>query len=867
MTVTSNTEIQFKVSLSGGHQTTPELEFFATDAAVALLETASLEAHIHARPAALVALAWQMRQKDTRRALALADEAQACMATTVLENGEHKRLEARLMLIRGEAKYLFDELDAAQTLVDSAMLAFVDLADAIGLADSHYLQSYIAIGRGNAERRHAELLAMIAVVEAVEPVRAVLAKATLARSEAFGDSGTARDRWEGQLLTESIGHSAGNCHIEFFLGILAYFESDFVRSIRHFDLSYSLALETGQIARAISAASNIGTVFDSLNDHSVALEWRQRELDLARSADWPSSHANALVMTADTLRNMKRFDAAHDMLRESMARLAAMAYSRSYAIALEVLGKLEFDRQHFDIALETFQLLEQRAIALCAADLLFIATCGQGEALLHLDHPQLALEKAQAALDTAKSNAASQIRALRVLAEIHARHPLLPTAYTTAANPSLHYSQMALDLAATIENFTIPGELLDTVAREYARMGDYQKAYEFGLQATAARVKIQSVEANNRAVATQIRHETESAHANSERNRLLAAAHAERADALEKANGTLEQLGSVGREITSNLEASAIFAALDRHVHALLDATTFWIYRIEPDGKTLRMVFGVEGGQTVATHVTRMDDPLRQVARCARERKEFVQHVPPGTIVPIDGTLETLSLMFAPLTVGDRLLGVMTIQSITANAYSDREVAIFRTLCAYGAIALTNDERTRELLDTNKELARLSITDRLTGLFNRLRLDQVLEDRVLHSRRYSSCFSIVLLDIDHFKSVNDKYGHPVGDQVLVDVARLLAEGTREVDVVGRWGGEEFLIICPDTAFDGAMAAAEKLRGLIASHSFDIVGYKSASFGVTTVRPNDTIPTMMARADEALYRCKANGRNCVEGSIS
>jgi diguanylate cyclase (GGDEF)-like protein len=123
----------------------------------------------------------------------------------------------------------------------------------------------------------------------------------------------------------------------------------------------------------------------------------------------------------------------------------------------------------------------------------------------------------------------------------------------------------------------------------------------------------------------------------------------------------------------------------------------------------------------------------------------------------------------------------------------------------------------------------------------------------------------VLLDIDHFKSVNDKYGHPVGDQVLVDVARLLAEGTREVDVVGRWGGEEFLIICPDTTFDGAMAAAEKLRELISNHSFSVVGSKTASFGVATVRTNDTIPALMARADSALYLCKANGRNCVEGS--
>jgi len=173
------------------------------------------------------------------------------------------------------------------------------------------------------------------------------------------------------------------------------------------------------------------------------------------------------------------------------------------------------------------------------------------------------------------------------------------------------------------------------------------------------------------------------------------------------------------------------------------------------------------------------------------------------------------------------------------------------------------EARTSELVEKNKELERLAVTDRLTGLFNRLKLEQVLDEELSRSKRYASSFALVLLDVDKFKSVNDTYGHPVGDQVLMDMARLLADGSREVDVVGRWGGEEFLIVCRDTEAIGAAALAEKMRLSIASHTFAVVGSKTSSFGVSAVRADDTIKDMVARADSALYRAKEAGRNRVE----
>lgn len=167
------------------------------------------------------------------------------------------------------------------------------------------------------------------------------------------------------------------------------------------------------------------------------------------------------------------------------------------------------------------------------------------------------------------------------------------------------------------------------------------------------------------------------------------------------------------------------------------------------------------------------------------------------------------------------------------------------------------------LIEKNKQLERLTITDPLTGLSNRLKLDRFLEDELNRSRRSASEFALVLLDIDHFKSINDAHGHQVGDQVLCEMALLLTSRTRQIDVAGRWGGEEFLVICPDTDIDGALELAEKLREAICAHVFPVVGHMTASFGVTSVSLADSIQLMMARADRALYCSKAMGRNRVE----
>lgn len=170
---------------------------------------------------------------------------------------------------------------------------------------------------------------------------------------------------------------------------------------------------------------------------------------------------------------------------------------------------------------------------------------------------------------------------------------------------------------------------------------------------------------------------------------------------------------------------------------------------------------------------------------------------------------------------------------------------------------------TEELEQTNRELTQLSLTDSLTQIYNRMKLDVVLAEEIARATRYQYTFSVILLDIDHFKQVNDTHGHIVGDAVLVRLACILRKHIRESDTLGRWGGEEFLMILPHTDLEQACALAEKLRQTIEAEVFPVAGYKTCSFGITSCYPGDNMTRLLARADHALYEAKDLGRNRVQ----
>jgi diguanylate cyclase (GGDEF)-like protein/PAS domain S-box-containing protein len=163
---------------------------------------------------------------------------------------------------------------------------------------------------------------------------------------------------------------------------------------------------------------------------------------------------------------------------------------------------------------------------------------------------------------------------------------------------------------------------------------------------------------------------------------------------------------------------------------------------------------------------------------------------------------------------------------------------------------------------SKKELERLSITDKLTGLNNRLKLDQVLRYELSQFQRYGTSFSVILMDLDDFKKVNDTYGHITGDKVLIKLADILRENVRDSDTCGRWGGEEFLIIVPKANEEEAAHVAEKLRRNIEEEKFSIEKPVTASVGVACIEADSSITKLLSNADKALYKAKKSGKNIV-----
>ena len=161
-----------------------------------------------------------------------------------------------------------------------------------------------------------------------------------------------------------------------------------------------------------------------------------------------------------------------------------------------------------------------------------------------------------------------------------------------------------------------------------------------------------------------------------------------------------------------------------------------------------------------------------------------------------------------------------------------------------------------------EEIRSLSEIDHLTGMYNRRKITELFETEYVRYKRYKYPLSIIIVDIDFFKKINDEYGHLQGDITLKEIAAILKTEVRESDHVGRWGGEEFLVICPETDINGADILAEKLRDTINEYPFTNVGHKTASFGITTCTDDCTFESMINRADKALYRAKSEGRNKV-----
>jgi len=222
-------------------------------------------------------------------------------------------------------------------------------------------------------------------------------------------------------------------------------------------------------------------------------------------------------------------------------------------------------------------------------------------------------------------------------------------------------------------------------------------------------------------------------------------------------------------------------------------------------------------------------------------------------------TTEIVKHMFQQLDEKEKMTDVIKL-----TKYNGEEYYIHTTL-QYGfykskkvVISLSID--VTELKNAELQIKEMAIHDSLTNLYNRYKLDEYMLMQINHYKRYKENFSFIICDIDHFKKVNDTYGHSVGDEVLKSIAKKIQDSVRESDFVARWGGEEFAILLPNTVLNEAVEVTKKIHKAIDSMEHEKVGNVYISCGVSTFKEGDTQLSIFNRVDSALYEAKNNGRN-------
>lgn len=338
-------------------------------------------------------------------------------------------------------------------------------------------------------------------------------------------------------------------------------------------------------------------------------------------------------------------------------------------------------------------------------------------------------------------------------------------------------------------------------------------------------------------------------------------------DLLSRRNAELASLLEIGKTLTSSLELRDVLKGIMAHLERLLqpkiwslllrdeetDELTFEIavspVSDELKGMRLRMGEGIAGWVALHGEALLIPDVTRD--------ERFANHVAKAVDYPV------ASIVCVPLMIRERVLGVLELIGVQGDEpFNPDNLPLLRAVADFSAIAIDNARN-------YQRISELVITDDLTGLHNARHFHELLEYEVDRAQRYGSQVSLLFLDLDHFKQVNDRYGHLVGSRMIAEVGHLIRRHIRSADRAARYGGDEYVVVLPNTGKQGAILMARKMLERLYAHPFqadtgDTISI-TASFGVATFPDDASDKTGLIRAaDSAMYAAKEGGRNGVRG---
>jgi diguanylate cyclase (GGDEF)-like protein len=312
--------------------------------------------------------------------------------------------------------------------------------------------------------------------------------------------------------------------------------------------------------------------------------------------------------------------------------------------------------------------------------------------------------------------------------------------------------------------------------------------------------------------------------------------------------------------VSASLELEQVYQAIHRAVKQLMPCEDFLIALLDEERHEIHGVYMIEWDERLPSARFPASQGLSgnviATGRSIKYDDFFVDHPELHSIQ--FGKDRTRSGIFVPLMLKGEAIGVLSAQSYQTYTYTDENEKVLDQLASQAAIAIENARLYAELQE-------LAIHDPLTGVFNRRHFFKHAGEEIAKANRYHQPLSVILFDIDHFKRVNDTYGHPTGDRVLQLIAQRCRANLRDVDIICRYGGEEFIVLMPSTDMTNASVAAERLRRCVLQENIDTGDSPlTISLGVAAYDENcKDIDALLARADKALYAAKNSGRNRVK----
>lgn len=334
---------------------------------------------------------------------------------------------------------------------------------------------------------------------------------------------------------------------------------------------------------------------------------------------------------------------------------------------------------------------------------------------------------------------------------------------------------------------------------------------------------------------------------------------------LARRNTELASLLEIGKTLISSLELHEVLQAIMQQVERLLQPKAWSLLLIDEQQNDLYFEIAVSPvaqelkglrlkmGEGIAGWVAQTGQPL--LISDVNKDPRFADHVADALEYPVS------SILCVPLKIRDRVLGVIElINTVGERTFNEDDLPLLGAVADFAAIAIDNARN-------YKRVSELVVTDDLTGLYNARHLHELLEYEVDRSRRYRSQLSLLFFDIDHFKSVNDRFGHLVGSRLISEIGHLVRRHIRSSDRAARYGGDEYVVVLPNTGKQGGKAVASNLLSRFREHQFHSDSGEqiliTASFGVATF-PEDAPDriALIRAADSAMYAAKQAGRNSV-----